>query len=259
MSKNAADQDGVRIDEAARQVTISGGPTEERSSARQSGPRSTRRLSGRQRALVAVVGALSIALIGVSAWFLFLPGDSDSLTDGVLQTTVQPSAGDEAVRGEAQGNDAEGNASERDEGQAGQPSGEPSGSSSNSSDTQENAGSSTGASGDSGQQQSATVTVSVSVSSAAVGNPVSGKANPTFNQGATVYDALKATGLSVNAKDSPFGIYVAAIGGLAEFDHGGDSGWKYFVNGVDPSYSAGSYVLQDGDVIAWRYVLTQDS
>ena len=43
-------------------------------------------------------------------------------------------------------------------------------------------------------------------------------------------------------------------GGLAEFDHGSQSGWKYSVNGVDPSVACGSYVLSDGDVVAWRYV-----
>lgn len=256
MSKNVAGQDDVRIDEAARQVTISSGPGEDRSPVGQSGPRSTRRLSRGQRALVAVVAALSVALIGVSAWFLVLPGD---LTDGALQTTVEPSAGDEAVQGDAQGNDAEGNASDRDEEQTAQSSGEPSGSSSNSSGAQEGSGSSASASNGSSQQQSATVTVSVSVSSSVVGGPVSGSSNPTFDQGATAYDALMACGLLVNAQDTPLGVYITSVGGLAAGEHGGQSGWKYSANGVDPSYSAGSYVLQDGDVIAWRYVLTQDS
>lgn len=251
MSKNAADQDGVRIDEAARQVTISGGPGEDRSSARQSGPRSTRRLSGGQRALVAVVAVLSVAIIGVSAWFLVLPGD---LTDGALQTTVEPSAGDEAVQGDAQGNNAEGNASERDEGQAGQPSGEPSGSSSNSSGTQEGSESSAGASNGSGQQQSATVSVSVSVSSSAADGRVSGGANSTFEHGATVYDALIATGLSVNASSSSsYGTYVTAIGGLAEKEFGRNSGWMYSVNGAIPMLACDRYVLQDGDSVSWFY------
>ncbi|MFR4804221.1 MAG: DUF4430 domain-containing protein [Eggerthellaceae bacterium] len=56
----------------------------------------------------------------------------------------------------------------------------------------------------------------------------------TFEQGATAYDALCALGLSVNVRDSAMGLYVAAVGGLAEKEHGGESGWKYSVNGADP-------------------------
>ncbi len=38
---------------------------------------------------------------------------------------------------------------------------------------------------------------------------------------------LCALGLSVNAHGSSYGTYVAAIGGLAEKEHGGTSGWMY--------------------------------
>ena len=68
-------------------------------------------------------------------------------------------------------------------------------------------------------------------------------------------DALVATGLSVNATNSGFGAYVAAIGGLAEDPSKGAWGWKYSVNGVDPQENVRGLVqLEDGDVIAWRYV-----
>ncbi len=100
------------------------------------------------------------------------------------------------------------------------------------------------------------VTVSVSISSSVVGNPVSGGTTATLARGATVYDALMACGLSVNASTSPMGVYVSAIGGLAEFDHGGGSGWKYSVNGTDGSISCSNYLLNDGDVVSWRYVLS---
>lgn len=98
-----------------------------------------------------------------------------------------------------------------------------------------------------------TITISVSVSSSEADGSVSASARPTFERGATAYDALCATGLSVNAQNTAFGIYVAAIGGLAEKDWGGASGWKYYVNGVDPSVSCGNYVLEDGDMVEWRY------
>ena len=66
--------------------------------------------------------------------------------------------------------------------------------------------------GQSGSQESSYVTVTVSVTSSAVGNPVSSGGTFTFNEGATVYDALCALGLSVNAHGSSYGTYVSAIG-----------------------------------------------
>ena len=76
----------------------------------------------------------------------------------------------------------------------------------------------------SGSQESNYVTVTVSVTSSAVGNPVSSGGTFTFNEGATVYDALCALGLSVNAHGSSYGTYVSAIGGLAEKQYGGTAG-----------------------------------
>lgn len=99
-----------------------------------------------------------------------------------------------------------------------------------------------------------TVTVYVSVSSSAVGNPVSGGGTFTFNQGATVYDALCACGLSMNASNTGYGIYVSAIGGLAEKEHGGHSGWMYSVNGAVPMTACSNYVLLNGDSVSWYYV-----
>ena len=105
-----------------------------------------------------------------------------------------------------------------------------------------------------GSQQSGYVTVTVSVTSSAVGNPVSSGGTFTFNEGATVYDALCALGLSVNAHGSSYGTYVAAIGGLAEKEHGGTSGWMYSVNGVTPNTACSNYILKNGDTVVWYYV-----
>ena len=105
-----------------------------------------------------------------------------------------------------------------------------------------------------GSQQPGYVTVTVSVTSSAVGNPVSSGGTFTFNKGATAYDALCALGLSVNAHGSSYGTYVAAIGGLAEKEHGGTSGWMYSVNGVPPQMACSSYVLSNGDNVVWYYV-----
>lgn len=105
-----------------------------------------------------------------------------------------------------------------------------------------------------GSQQPGYVTVTVSVTSSAVGNPVSSSGTFTFNEGATVYDALCALGLSVNAHGSSYGTYVAAIGGLAEKEHGGTSGWMYSVNGSTPMTACSNYVLSNGDNVVWYYV-----
>ena len=108
--------------------------------------------------------------------------------------------------------------------------------------------------GQSGSQESNYVTVTVSVTSSAVGNPVSSGGTFTFNEGATVYDALCALGLSVNAHGSSYGTYVSAIGGLAEKQHGGTSGWMYSVNGTTPMTACSNYVLSNGDNVVWYYV-----
>lgn len=113
-------------------------------------------------------------------------------------------------------------------------------------------GISTGSQG--GSQESAYVTVTVSVTSSVVGNPVSSGGTFTFNEGATPYDALCALGLSINARPSSYGTYVAAIGGLAEKEHGGTSGWMYSVNGVTPNTACSNYVLSNGDSVVWYYV-----
>lgn len=105
-----------------------------------------------------------------------------------------------------------------------------------------------------GSQQPGYVTVTVSVTSSAVGNPVSSGGTFTFNKGATAYDALCALGLSVSAHGSSYGTYVAAIGGLAEKEHGGTSGWMYSVNGVAPNTACSNYVLSNGDRVVWYYV-----
>lgn len=130
-----------------------------------------------------------------------------------------------------------------------------SGSSSSSADASSSSSSSAGGSSQpSTSAPAGTVTVYVSVSSSAVGNPVSGGGTFTFNQGATVYDALCACGLSMNASNTGYGIYVSAIGGLAEKEHGGHSGWMYSVNGVVPMTACSNYVLSNGDSVSWYYV-----
>jgi len=64
------------------------------------------------------------------------------------------------------------------------------------------------------------------------------------------------------AKEIPFvtsGIgamrYVKGINNLFEFDEGPESGWIYAVNGKIMGMSSGSYIIQAGDNLIWRYTL----
>lgn len=101
--------------------------------------------------------------------------------------------------------------------------------------------------------QDARVRVTVTIDARADGG-LSSSYTVSLDSGATAYDALVATGAGVNARSTAMGVYVAAINGYAEKDQGGESGWKYAVNGSYPNYSAGSYTLADGDAVTWVYV-----
>lgn len=81
----------------------------------------------------------------------------------------------------------------------------------------------------------------------------------TFNEGDTVIDVLKKVtrenGIQMEFEDNPvYGTaYVEGIGNLYEFDCGDLSGWEYCVNGWYPNYGCSNYVLENGDVILWRF------
>lgn len=220
-------------------------------------------LSAAQKVGVGIAAALSVALIAVSAYFVAAPAAEGPQAGDLLATTQEagpvgqadePAAEDEQQQAEEQG------------GAGGAVAGDPAGADASAPAVEAGADvSDGGASGgeatsdgsasasSSASARPATVTVSVTVDSSAADGRVSGGANPTFEQGATVYDALMACGLSVNASSTPLGIYVNAIGGLAEKEYPGESGWKYSVNGEVIMRSCDSVVLQDGDVVHWFY------
>jgi hypothetical protein len=107
-------------------------------------------------------------------------------------------------------------------------------------------------SGNGASSQDGKIRVAVTIDARADGGS-SSSYTVSLDSGATAYDALVATGASVNARSTAMGIYVAAINGYAEKDQGGESGWKYAVNGSYPSYSAGACKLSDGDAVTWVY------
>ncbi|GGA33798.1 hypothetical protein GCM10007416_03160 [Kroppenstedtia guangzhouensis] len=78
-----------------------------------------------------------------------------------------------------------------------------------------------------------------------------------IQQGDTVYDVLlrvtRQHGIQMEARGSGKTLYVEGINNLYEFDGGPESGWMYRVNGVFPNYSAGVYVVRNGERIEWLY------
>lgn len=226
-----------------------------------------KKLTRAHKIALGIISAACCCLIGISAFALAAP---DALNQGnqaeatqqansastdygndVPQEGQSDEAADQDGNTQDESSSASGSQSKSTEKENGtsSSSGNKASSSSNSSSSNGNSQGTTASSA-----ASSTVTVSVSVSSSAADGRVSGSAHPTFKKGATAYDALCATGLSVSTKSSQYGLYVSAIGGLAEFEYGGKSGWMYSVNGSAPNVSCGKYVLKDGDTVSWYYV-----
>jgi len=77
----------------------------------------------------------------------------------------------------------------------------------------------------------------------------------TFRYGATVYDALKASGVdSTERNHLGLGLYITSIGGIAAGAAGTTRGWTYEINGVQVSAGCDKQVLKNGDVVVWKYV-----
>ena len=231
-----------------------------------------KKLTRAHKIALGIISAACCCLVGISAFALAAPDalsqgnqaeapqQADSASTDYGNDVTQEGQSSEAAdqdgntqneSGVASGN--QGKSAEKEGSTASSSSNKASSSSSSSPNSKQNSnGNSQGTTANS--TASSTVTVSVSVSSSAADGRVSGSAHPTFKKGATAYDALCATGLSVSTKSSQYGIYVSAIGGLAEFEYGGKSGWMYSVNGSAPNVSCGKYVLKDGDSISWYYV-----
>lgn len=236
---------------------------------------------------IVVIAVISIAIIAVSVFAL--AGGFDSKQDAgdgavAIQQTeasdeegdVSAEAGDESASEQADGSasdaadtsaSASGSTAEDASSGASTPAAiasnggsQPSASSSSAASSSTSGGSASSGSSNGGgaaAQQPQTITVSVSVDSSAAGSPVSLSTTVTLKQGSTVYDALAATGVSINARPSQYGIYVAGIGGLAEKEHGGQSGWTYYVNGAYINAAASATVLSSGDAVQWVYVANE--
>lgn len=114
-----------------------------------------------------------------------------------------------------------------------------------------NGGGSAGGAPGSGQDQPKRVSVTISADGSLGGGGVSGPVTLTFEEGATVYDALASAGWSAQASWGAFGAYVTSINGIAA---DAQTGWTYTVNGSMPNTACSSYKLSDGDVVVWTFV-----
>lgn len=102
-------------------------------------------------------------------------------------------------------------------------------------------------------QQNDTVKVTVEVDSSAADGEELKQESVEVSEGATVLDALEASGLDYSASSGQYGTYVTNIDGLAEKDHGASSGWMFLINGEYATEAADVCTLADGDTVTWEY------
>ena len=78
-------------------------------------------------------------------------------------------------------------------------------------------------------------------------------------EGESVFEVLQRVcrdnGIHMESEFTPIynSAYIEGIHNLYEFDCGSLSGWMYRVNGWYPNYGCSRYVLEDGDIVEWRY------
>lgn len=81
----------------------------------------------------------------------------------------------------------------------------------------------------------------------------------TFYEGESVFQVLQRTckqlEIHLEFENTPVyqSAYIEGIHNLYELDCGALSGWMYCVNGWFPNYGCSRYLLQQGDVVEWRY------
>ena len=91
------------------------------------------------------------------------------------------------------------------------------------------------------------------------GGTILAKTSVSCYKGESVFDVLQQVcrdnGIHMESEFTPIynSAYIEGIHNLYEFDCGSLSGWMYRVNGWYPNYGCSRYVLEDGDIVEWRY------
>lgn len=206
--------------------------------------------------LTTVVVVLALAVIAFCAWSMsqYVQGNDPIALISGKPATVEASSSDAESDQQAADETA---ASEEGAQEAQQSDGGSTASAGAAAATGQSQGASSSSAGSSSSSAGAKakgnkISVSITVDGSA-GGAGSASATITLPKGSTPYDALVATGMSVNARPTSFGTYVAAINGLAEKEHGATSGWLYSVNGVEPNKACDAVTLSDGDTVNWHY------
>ena len=208
------------------------------------------------RGALLVVAACLVAVCGWSAWTYAQGGDPLAFLDSAAFETVAEEPADDAASVEQDEEDAAAEEAAAEEGASSGDASAPA-DETGASETPTSSGGNGGSTSSATPAPTATISVSVTIDASAAGGSIS-SSTVSLSSGATAYDGLLATGAGVNARATAYGTYVAAINGLAEFDHGGMSGWVYAVNGTEPNAACSAYALSDGDALVWRYVNVEE-
>lgn len=195
--------------------------------------------SRRRVVIIALLSCIFVVCLGAVCWFTLSPGHiEDVLKVPALQTTLEA----DTVPKEQQTQEQESAANEIAQND----------------DAQSDAASSADAPAASSKENSVEISAAkrneISIQVTIDGSLGGGSIQSytlSLQSGTTAYDALLATGVSVNARPTGYGTYVAAIDGIAE---NAGSGWVYAINGVEPNTTCSNYVLSDGDTMVWTYV-----
>ena len=98
------------------------------------------------------------------------------------------------------------------------------------------------------------ITVTMQVNLDAVDTAQTVSKQVAVPEGATVLDVLNASEIAFSAEDSSYGMYVTAIDGVAQGEHGAQSGWMYTINGEYPTESIDVVVVSADDQLVFTYV-----
>ena len=223
--------------------TAAGGNTPDAPNAKPKRPRGV---------LTAVIVVLALAVIAFCGWSIFAYAQGN---DPIAMISGKPAAVEASSSNAESDQQAADEAAASEEGA--QEAQQSDGGSSAAADRRSRGGASSASAASNGSSAGAKakgnkISVSITVDGSA-GGAGSASATITLPKGSTPYDALVATGMSVNARPTSFGTYVAAINGLAEKEHGATSGWLYSVNGVEPNKACDAVTLSDGDTVNWHY------
>lgn len=223
--------------------TAAGGNTPDAPNAKPKRPRGV---------LTAVIVVLALAVIAFCGWSIFAYAQGN---DPIAMIFGKPAAVEASSSNAESDQQAADEAAASEEGA--QEAQQSDGGSSAAADRRSRGGASSSSAASNGSSAGAKakgnkISVSITVDGSA-GGAGSASATITLPKGSTPYDALVATGMSVNARPTSFGTYVAAINGLAEKEHGATSGWLYSVNGVEPNRACDAVTLSDGDTVNWHY------